>query len=265
MNKSYPIILLICFIILPSLSCSDEKSYSGGQRIVFLHHSTGQNVWFGDVPQTEPLSDNYLVPRLINEHNEKTSSSISITEVAFPKGSPYPWENYPYDYYNIWVLNGDKSSYKKEPTLKTLTKDYDLIVFKHCFPVSNIVSDELIMESLQTKTLGNYKFIYGELKTKMYEYPETKFLVWTGAALVESATNSEEAARAQEFFRWVKEDWDEPNDNIYIFDFYGLETGGGLYLKPEYAASPGDSHPNIKLSTLAGTNFVKLLIDITEE
>ena len=48
----------------------------------------------------------------------------------------------------------------------------------------------------------------------MHQFPETKFLVWTGAALVAEANDPESAQRAQAFFDWVNAKWDEPGDNI---------------------------------------------------
>ncbi len=68
-------------------------------------------------------------------------------------------------------------------------------------------------------------------------------IIWTGEALVESATNDTEAERERDF-DWVKTTCDETGDNIYIWDFRNLETGGGLYFLPENAASTSDSHPN---------------------
>jgi hypothetical protein len=78
----------------------------------------------------------------------------------------------------------------------------------------------------------------------MHEFPETLFLVWTGAAQVRGVTSKENAQRAQKFFKWVKEEWDQSGDNIFVWDFFELETEGGIYLKDQYAASSDDSHPN---------------------
>ncbi|MBI9060951.1 MAG: hypothetical protein JEZ14_03105 [Marinilabiliaceae bacterium] len=80
----------------------------------------------------------------------------------------------------------------------------------------------------------------------MREYPDTKFIVWTGAALTRSKTNEESAFRARKFLNLVKEEGDEPNDNIYVWDFYELETEGGLYLLDEYAVKPSYSHVSKK-------------------
>ncbi len=44
--------------------------------------------------------------------------TTSLEEVAFPKSKPYGWNNYPYDYYNIWVNNAGPKPFMKEPTLR---------------------------------------------------------------------------------------------------------------------------------------------------
>ena len=154
----------------------------------------------------------------------------SSRSAHFPSGNLYPWENYPYDYWNIWVKHAGTSPYRGEPTLEMLSKDYQLIVFKHCFPVSGIEADGTPAYSVPDKTIANYKLQYSALKTKLRSFPNVRFVVWTGAALIEAETSPEQAERAKRFFDWVKNVWDEPGDNIYVWDFFALETDGGNYL-----------------------------------
>jgi hypothetical protein len=237
-------------------------------KIIFLHHSTGKNVWDGDVKQKNRLSfnsDTCLVPRILKEYNDRVGLKVSIEELSFPSGKNYPWANYPFDYYNIWVKNGDDTAFMNEPSLEMLTKEYDIIIFKHCFPVSKIEKDEKFPDvNSEVKTLTNYKLQYQALKEKLHTFPKTKFLIWTGAALNEGQTSVIEAERAKEFSIWVKENWDLPEDNIEIFDFREIETEGGLYLKPEYAMGEQDSHPNMKISSIAAHKLVTKIIDLIE-
>ncbi len=92
----------------------------------------------------------------------------------------------------------------KEPTLEILTQTYDVIVWKHCFPVSNVAADTGSPPDITSsiKSQENYKLQYNALKAKMHEFPNKRFIVWTGAALVESATNAAEAERARDFANW---------------------------------------------------------------
>ena len=118
--------------------------------------------------------------------------------------------------------------------------------------------------SSAVKSAENYRLQYQALKEKMHQFPETKFLVWTGAALVAEATNTESGQRAEAFFDWVVEDWDEPGDNIYVWDFWQLETEGGLYLLEESAAGPGDSHPSSAFAAEVAPLFAQRIVDVLE-
>jgi hypothetical protein len=229
------------------------KPMSRSAKVIFLHHSTGGVIWNGGVETT------------IANYNTNHGTNYSITQIEFPKSSPYGWNNYPYDYWNIWVNHAGASAYKKEPTLEMLTQTYDVIVWKHCFPVSNIVADTGFPEiTSSVKSEENYKLQYNALKLKMHEFPNKRFIVWTGAALVESATNTAEAERAKDFANWVKTTWNEPGDNIYVWDFRDLETGGGLYLLPKNAESTSDSHPNPTFAAYAAPLLGQRIIDVIE-
>jgi len=235
------------------IALESTEPMSSSAKVIYLHHSTGGVIWDGGVQTT------------IEKYNADHGTSYSITHQEFPKSSPYGWNNYPYDYWNIWVNHAGTSAYKKEPTLEMLTKTYDVIVWKHCFPVSNIVADTGSPDiTSSVKSLENYKLQYNALKEKMHEFPNKRFIVWTGAALVESQTNPAEAERAREFANWVKTTWDEPGDNIYVWDFRELETGGGLYLLPENAKSTSDSHPNPKFAASVAPLIGQRIIDVIE-
>ncbi len=221
-------------------------------RIVVLHHSTGGNVWDGGVK------------KLVDEHNRRQGTSYSIEERSYPN-DPYPWANYPYDYYNLWVVHSGENRDRQQATLEDLTKSFDVIVFKHCFPVSGVGPDTGRPDPKSgAKTRENYVAQYEALKRKLRSFPNHKFIVWTGAALTRQNTNPEDAARARGFFDWVKSTWDERGDNVFVWDFWQLETGGGLYLLDANAASPGDSHPNRDFAEKAARLFVQRLTDVLE-
>ncbi len=81
---------------------------------------------------------------------------------------------------------------------------------------------------------------------------------------MKSAVKEDEARRAREFFKWVREEWDIAGDNIYLWDLYSLENEGGLYFKEEYASSPGDSHPNGEFATKAARLLFNRIVDVIE-
>jgi hypothetical protein len=239
-------------------------------NILFLHHSTGANIWYGEQSGyiaiiKRKISNKSAVTSWFKSYNKENNTDHKITEQAFPKKTPYGWKNYPFDYYNIWVKNAGNVPYQEEPTLEMLTKDYDVIMWKHCYPVGNIKADTGNPDiNSEEKTLANYMLQYDALKTKMREFPDTKFIVWTGAALVKSWTDEEQAKRTRQFFDWVRSEWDEPGDNIYLWDLYELETEGGLYLNEAYAMSPNNPHPNSEFSGKASKLLCQRVVDIIE-
>jgi len=219
--------------------------------VVYLHHSTGGCIWDGGVPEW------------IGDYNASSATSYSIAEHAYPASDGYGWQNYPYDYWNIWIAHEGTEPYMGEDTLEILTARYDVIVFKHCFPVSHIVEDSGSPDiTSSTKSIENYRLQYEALREKMHAFPDNRFIVWTGAALVEADTNEAEGTRARQFFTWVKETWDVPGDNIFVWDFFELETEGGLYLLDEHSA--GDSHPGATFSATVAPYCAQRIVDVIQ-
>lgn len=218
-------------------------------KIIFLHHSTGGVIWGGGVEGW------------FSTYNGSKGTSYQITAPDYPD-APYPWANYPYDYWNIWINHAGNAEYEGNETLEMLTQQYDVIVWKHCYPVSGVGPDTGSPSiSSEAKTLENYKLQYAALKDKMHSFPSTLFVVWTGAALKQSETNAEDAERAKQFFDWVKGTWDEKGDNVFVWDFWQLETEGGLYLLDAYAT---DSHPNDTFAAKAAPLFAQRVVDVIE-
>jgi hypothetical protein len=232
---------------------TEQPSLDNDADIIFLHHSTGNNIWRGGVPE---WFDNY---------NTENDTSYEITEAGYPTSEGYGWRNYPYDYWNIWINNEGNEPYLGQETLEILTQTYDVIIFKHCYPVSDVLENTGSPDiSSSRKSMENYQLQYNALKIKLREFPDHRFIVWTGAARVQAGTTEANAQRAQTFFNWVKNTWDEVGDNIYIWDFWELETEGGIYLKPEYANNANDSHPNKTFSKMVAPYFGQRIVDVIE-
>jgi hypothetical protein len=256
------VLIVLISILLISCGSNNEKM----KKIVFLHHSTGHAVWKGQTNRyIYKVTKKGDVQKYFDNYNRKNKTAYQISELTFPKSAPYGWNNYPYDYYNIWVKNAGNKPYLEEPTLEILTKEYDVIIFKHCFPVSRISEDTGLPNiDSDVKSIENYKLQYDALKNKMHEFPDNKFIVWTPAANTKSKTTEEEAARTCEFYNWMINEWDEKGDNIFIWDFYNYETEGGLYLTEGNADSPGNSHPNIEFSARLAPLFSQFIIKVIE-
>ena len=267
--KSFCIIAIAEMSSLIAVRCTNGIHNKNVYKILFLHHSTGEAIWKGGSKSIEikgiHLGADYDVPKWFANNNKTKGTSYQISEKNFPNAKPYGWQNYPYDYYNIWVKNAGDQAYMSEPTLEMLTKEYKVIIFKHCYPVSNLIYDSTKSDiNSPEKTIENYKMQYNALKQKLLQFPDTKFIVWTGAVMVQSQLSESNAKMARSFFDWVRTSWDSENDNIYLWDFYELETEGDSYLKPEYATSPTNSHPNKAFSRKVAPYFCQRILDIIE-
>ena len=259
------------------ISCSKNEN-SSDMNIILLHHSTGEILWNGSPPSllkravkkvssklVDVLSVNAQLPMMFEKYNEEHGKKYHIEEMDFPKAEPYGWNNNPFDYYNIWVNNAGENPYKGEPTLEILTKDFQVIIFKHCFPVSNIQQEQDTADiNSFYRSISNYKLQYNALRDKLQSFPDTKFILFTGAAQVQGNITEEEALRAREFFTWVIKEWDLPGDNIYIWDFYNLQTEGELYFKENYASGINDSHPNREFASSTVKLLFNRIIDIID-
>jgi hypothetical protein len=246
----------------------DNMKEENTKKVLFLHHSTGKIIWRGGnnlVAKVKgKLGFDGAVEKWFDAYNKANDRNYLISEMDFPKKEPYGWKNYPFDYYNIWVKHGDSDYYETEPTLKTLAPKYDLIIFKHCFPASKIVFDGNPDVESEKKMIGNYKLQYEALRNEMHKYRDTKFLLWTPPALTKNVTNTEAARAATEFSEWVINEWDQPGDNIFIWDFRSLETGGGDFILPENAVSETDSHPSHQFARKVYPMFCKRIVDVLE-
>jgi hypothetical protein len=208
----------------------------------------------------------FFATKWFEEYNRLHGTNYLFNEQYFPKHETYGWNNYPFDYYNIWIKNAGEQPYKNEPTLEILTKQYNLIIIKHCYPVGDILEDINQPDiNSSEKRIENYKLQYMALRQKFLEFPDTKFMILTGAARVKSSTTESNARRAKEFFNWVKNEWISLNDNIFIYDFFKLETEGTLYLKSQNALNPSDSHPNKAFAKRVAPDFYKRIIQVIEQ
>jgi hypothetical protein len=256
-----------------------KRAEQGPQtRIGFLHHSTGRAIWNGGkgsiISRVKrklgvvfgcKVTGRSLMQSLFIQNNRRFGTKYKAEALIFPKETPYGWNNYPFDYYNIWVKNAGPKPFLQEPTLELLTQEYQLIMFKHCYPVSNIQPDRDAADiNSDYKSLANYKLQYLALRDKLHQFPNTNFIVWTGAAQVKPRTHEDEAKRSREFSNWVMNEWDLPDDNIFVWDFYGLQTEGQLYFQDKFSQLESNSHPNDVFSKSAARLLFQRMVDVIE-
>jgi len=239
-----------------------------GQNAVFLTHSTGRN-----------LVNEGGVIEWIDEYNTLSGTNYQLTRVDYPT-TPYTWDNYPYDYWNLWI-NGECDNGDSDiACLDYWTDNYDLVIWKHCFPGADIFGNTGPDITSSRKTLENYKLQYQALRDLMDSYPNKKFVVWTLVPVHRLWTSGVTfGARAREFVNWVKNDWlaedGKDHPNIYIFDFFGYaaednpESGDDRYnfLRYEYERDhdDNDSHPNLIANQTIGPLFAEFVVNVLND
>jgi len=267
-----------------------EKAQSAGVsamhrtvRVAYLHHSTGEAIWQGGVrgrvfrawesgfmPRWGKtwLNKSYAfgVPGFFDSWNAAHGTDYRITRLTYPATTGgYPWANYPYDYWNLWVAHSGERHDRGELNLDDLVRDYDVIVFKHCFPVSQIVPQAGVPDvALSEKAIGNYKLQYEALKRRLRQFPTKQFVLWTGPVLARSATDAGQAQRTRQFFDWVRSTWDEKGDNIFLWDFYSIAADEHGFLAERHESAPGNSHPGAELSRVAAALIARRIVDVIE-
>lgn len=252
------------YLVLICIFCATvNNAYS--QKVIFLHHSTGNNVY----KEGNVIS-------LMDSYNKANGRSLVITERSYPN-DPWTWSNYPYDYWKLWIGGSCNPANPNIECMNTLASKYDMVILKHCFPGADILPNTGKPDvNSDVKTLENYKEQYRALRSLFDSYPRTKFMIWTLTPLHRLDTSPENALRAYEFVKWVNKEWltedGKSHPNIIIFDFYSLiaELNGNqansvrYCLKYDFEKShtDSDSHPNVVANQYVGPIFVKAITDV---
>ncbi|WP_234408702.1 hypothetical protein [Marinilabilia salmonicolor] len=120
------ILLFVFSIMLAGVGfsgCDNAKVENPGKaknaKVVFLHHSTGGVIWRVEnslwARVKRKIGFETGIPRWFEKYNKQNETNYQVIEMNFPKRDPYGWNNYPYDYYNIWVKNGHQDYFMEEP------------------------------------------------------------------------------------------------------------------------------------------------------
>mgnify|MGYP001818909041 CR=1 FL=1 len=153
------------------------------------------------------------------------------------------------------------------------TTTNDIVMFKSCFPNSNIVGDGALPGNpISTeRTLANYKTAFEQIGGEMSKYPERLYVYVTAPPLVPESTTPENAARAIEFNSWVTDEYlpkyesENGHSNFVVFDLFRVLADEMGYLKESYRRSrPGDSHPNPEANKSAAVAFMQFFEPVWE-
>lgn len=220
---------------------------------IFLHHSTGSNIW-------GPNNSSTSVPLQMNAYNTvhgyAGAQAVTMNEEWWTPGD------------NEWVT---QHAFFEDLSPVTGIGYYlpnnKIIVIKSCFPSSAMVGIGMPSDTSypDLKTIYNYKWHWRHIVNVMSQHPENFFVIWTNAPLEPSSTNASEAAFSREFCIWAKDTLAMGLDpgfgafppNVYVFDFFRKLTGVNGMMLSMYAVNPGDSHPNAAATQLVAPQFVQ--------
>ena len=219
-------------------------------NIVFLHHSTGNNL----------IDQSNLREMLSEEGYRLWDHHYNETGLRNPDGI-YEGYNYrvPGDNTNPDGFAEIFSQPELTVPLNTFSAlmQHEVIIYKSCFrPANHIASDAQLQQ---------YKDWYIDIHATMAAHPDRVFVLMTIPPLNPAETNPDEAARARTFAEWMLSDeFLAGQRNVFVFDFYGLLAEHDPSA-PDYGMlradfrDGDDSHPNQKANETIGPIFAEFL------
>jgi hypothetical protein len=257
----------------PARQTGDPEPPDRVVRLVFIHHSTGEN-WlrddYGGLGRAL-AENNYFVsdtnygwgPDSIGDRTDipdwlewfRGDDSAEILQALYREGEPHS------DYARPLPDPGGEN---------------EIILLKSCFPNSNLEGrpgDPPASEA--GYSVGGAKYVYNQLLEYFRSRPDRLFVVITAPPVSDPTY----AANARAFNDWLVHDWLQENGypyaNVAVFDFYDVLTGPDHHHRFSdgeiehvyqpghdtafYPASAGDDHPSVAGSRRATEEFLPLL------
>ena len=239
-------------------------------RLIFIHHSTGEN-WlrddYGGLGQA--LTDNNYY---VSDTNYGWGPDSIGDRTDIPNWIEWFQSNQTPTYMDaLFNESGQNSSYTRLPG--DPGGENQIIMFKSCFPNSALEGNpDDPPDPEGWLTVGHAKYVYTEILQYFATRPDKLFFVITAPPLSDSTY----AANACAFNNWLVNDWlaenNYPYNNVAVFDFYNVLTAkdahhwyrdgkiqhivterNTLYYPSE------DDHPSARGSRKATEEFIPLL------
>jgi hypothetical protein len=216
-------------------------------KMLFLHHSVGRRILYAGGLQRMLFDRGIFV------------SGATYGDVIGQKTDIPDWEPKFRDRMEeILTFKSHPDRYHDDGTRN------EIVMFKSCYPNSNIVEPGKEGESARAWEMETFKGVFERLKPEMLGQPETLFIYLTAPPLVDARTTPENAARARQFNDWLIDEFlpeyqaASETDNLVIFDLFGFLAGPDHLLNREYRREQEtDSHPTDEASRLAAEAFIE--------
>ncbi len=230
--------------ILTSINAESSK------RLIFLHHSVGSE-WLGQGRLAAELMKHGIAVHDAtygDEIGQNTDICHWLPKFRNDMQKIFRFDRHPNIYYSG-------------------SQENDIIMFKSCFPNSDIVDDgtDPGNPTDPTRTLVNFKAAFLEMAKDLSNYPSKLFIYVTAPPLVPKATTPENAGRARKFNEWLKSEFlnqyrrETGLDNLLVFDLFDVLADENGFLRREFQKKDTDSHPNAQGGMAATESFIKFL------
>ena len=243
--------------------------------VIFLHHSTGANlIKDGDVRKLFQQRTPFIA---FWDHGYNPGRRRSKLAFIAPLQSDIHGLRDATDRvlpisYNIPNDNTDPDGLAElfsqpvtQPPTNALSHmlQFDVVIFKSCFPVTAIASDE---------QLRTYQKYYITMRDTMDRYSNKLFMPMTPPPLRSSMTNARQAERARQFSNWIiSEEYHERRPHLKPYDFFDQLAAPETHpqantLRPEFCrSSASDSHPNVQANRIIATHWVSFIIEAIKQ
>jgi hypothetical protein len=256
MTGLFVVVMLCSLLLLINTASGQSVQYDINPpaqpvRLIFVHHSTGEN-WLADDNGRlglALLNNNYFVSD--TNYGWGPDSIGDNTDI----GNWWQWFRGPNSasYMNaLYNETGQNSSYSRLAT--TPPGQNGIVMFKSCFPnsalqgspgdpVPLITNNPLRGESSGSSyhTVANAKGIYTDLLNYFSTRQDKLFVVITAPPL----TDPTYSANARAFNEWLVNEWLQGYSykNVAVFDFYNvLTTNGGNPNTNDLGSASGNHH-----------------------
>ena len=140
----------------------------------------------------------------------------------------------------LYTEFGQHTSYSRLATDPDPSGENEIIMFKSCFPNSQISgnpgdaattgSNPLRGQAAgPSMTVANVKGIYNDLLTYFAAHQDKLFVLISSPPLASNATDTSHAANARAVSNWLVTDWlkNYDHNNVVVFDFFNVLTSNG--------------------------------------
>lgn len=221
-------------------------------RLVFIHHSSGQN-WLNDALRAQLNANNYFVVE--SDYGWGPDSPELGAKIGDHTdiGHWYNWFNGPNRGTYLTALYSNDIT-EQTNSIADPGSPNNIVMFKSCFPNSNLggspndpptTGDNPLRgqpAGSEYMTVGNAKGIYNDILAYFATRQDKLFVVITAPPLRSGGLG----ANARAFNNWLVNDWlkNYAYHNVAVFDFYNVLTsnGGNWYTNDLNDTSTGNHH-----------------------